>query len=226
MARGLVSLLSLFLLSATAPTGLYAFTCPHPSIATFQRPNADYCFRQLHTPALGATAHRRTRQTTDLLAVTSGEASPPLTSEEDRLREEGVGGTGRARLAESIGEEFRVRVNEVRQTYDARLEQERASHRLEMAQQRVKLLQVRGGCGYAPGKRRSFLGSRWLRRPDLSPPRIAFAYNCHCGNDVARFACVSWCVPSRPACAALYDTWFREGWHDRCHDFDCGQSYS
>lgn len=163
-----MSLLSLFLLSATAPTGLYAFTCPHTSIATFQRPNnADYSLHQ-HTPSHGTAAHPRTRQTTHLLAVTSGEATP-LTSQEDRLRKEGAGGTGRARLAESIGEEFRVRVNEVRQTYDARLEQERASHRLEMAQQRVKLLQVRGRYGYAPGKRRSYcsLGWGWPRRLDM-----------------------------------------------------------
>ena len=157
MAPKLVSLLSLFLLSATAPTGLYAFTCPHTSIAAFKRPhNADFWLHQLHTPSRGTAAQHRTRQTTDLLAVTSGEASP-LTSHEDRLREEGLGGTERTRLAESIGEEFRVRVNEVRQTYDARLEQERASHRLEMAQQRVKLLQVGGRYGCPPDKRRSCL---------------------------------------------------------------------
>ena len=152
MAQGLVSLLSLFLLSATVPTGLYAFTCPHPSIATFQRPNAQYF---LHAHTSGAAArHRRscTRQTTDLLAGTP-EVVSSLASQEDRLREEGVDGVGRAQLAESISEEFRVRVNEVRQTYDVRLEQERALHRLEMARQRVKLLQVRSWLIWcAPGK--------------------------------------------------------------------------
>lgn len=180
MARELVSLLSLFLLSATVPTGLYAFTCPHTSIATFKRPNnAHFWLHQLHAPSRGTGAQHRSRQITDLLAVTSGEASP-LTSHEDRLREEGVGGTGRTRLAESIGKEFRVRVNEVRQTYDARLEQERASHRLEMAQQRVKLLQVGARYGCAPDKRRSCLRWGWPRRLDMSPPGVVFAYICDC----------------------------------------------
>lgn len=65
-----------------------------------------------------------------------------LMVDEDLLRNESPNGAGRARLAGSIAEEFNARVGEVRQTYVAKLKQGKAVHRMEMAQQRIKLLEV------------------------------------------------------------------------------------
>eukprot|EP00903_Cladosiphon_okamuranus_P016183 g14934.t1 len=62
-------------------------------------------------------------------------------ADEDRLRVEGVDGAGRKRLAESIAEEFRAQTAVVRAACEAEMEQERAAHKLDLAQQRVTLLE-------------------------------------------------------------------------------------
>lgn len=63
-------------------------------------------------------------------------------ADEDRLRVEGVGGTERTRLAESIAEEFRAQTAVVKAAYEAEMDQQRAAHKLDLAQQRVTLLEV------------------------------------------------------------------------------------
>lgn len=62
--------------------------------------------------------------------------------DEDRLRADGVGGAERARLAESLAEEFRVRTAAMEAACETQLAKQRAAHKLEMAQQRVLLLEV------------------------------------------------------------------------------------
>ncbi|CAN0517350.1 unnamed protein product [Ectocarpus sp. 8 AP-2014] len=61
--------------------------------------------------------------------------------DEDRLRDDGVGGAERARLAESLALEFRVRTAAMEAACETQLAKQRAAHKLEMAQQRVLLLE-------------------------------------------------------------------------------------
>lgn len=127
MARGVVSLLSLFLLSATASTGR-AFSFQHvllpasSSTAAARAPNLHHDRTRLH-------------MTTFQHAI----------ADEDRLRVEGIGGAERTRLAESIAEEFRAQTAVVRAAYEAEMEQQRAAHKLDLAQHRVTLLEVSEG---------------------------------------------------------------------------------
>lgn len=132
MARALVSLLSLLLLSAKTPIGVYAFTFLPSLVIT-----ANSCSKNSHSQH-----HVRRHATRALSTALRQDSSVKAEYDEDRLREEGVGGEGRTRLAESIAEEFKVRMDAVRHTYEARLEQERAAHRLGLAEQRVQLLEV------------------------------------------------------------------------------------
>lgn len=125
MARSPVSLLSIFLLSTALPTGLNAFGFQTP--ATTGRPRN----------------HERTIRL-GLLMTSSLER--PIAPDDRRLRVEGIGGAERARLAESIAEEFRVRTAGIVAACDAQLEQQRALHKLEMAQLTVDLLEVRRLC--------------------------------------------------------------------------------
>ena len=53
-------------------------------------------------------------------------------------------GVRRTQLADAISQEFNVRVRDVRRACDLRLEQERATHRVELEEQRVELLKVLG----------------------------------------------------------------------------------
>lgn len=128
MARGVVSLLSLFLLSATASTGR-AFSFQHVLLVPACPPRA--------APGAGPNNlhHDRTRlhMTTFQHAI----------ADENRLRVEGAGGAERTRLAESIAEEFRAQTAVVRAACEAEMEQQRAAHKLDLAQQRVTLLEVR-----------------------------------------------------------------------------------
>lgn len=134
VAGGVVSLLSIFLLSSTGlllflPSSSHAFTTAPfvtaknlPSEAARSSPRSrEWRHANRHTAAAGASEY----------------------VDDGRSLWEGMGGVERARLAESIAGEFGARVEEVRETYDARLRQEKASHRVQLAEQRVNLLQVR-----------------------------------------------------------------------------------
>lgn len=96
-------------------------------------------------------------------------------ADEDRLRIEGVGGAERGRLAESIAEEFRAQTAVVKAACEAEMEQQRAAHKLDLAQQRVTLLEVRV---WACKERKARTGGRggvavsknvWLDFPRLTP---------------------------------------------------------
>lgn len=132
MARGVVSLLSLFLLSASASTG-FAFSFQHILLSSSPREARPY-------------HHDRTR-----LHMTPFQHAVAI-ADEDRLRVEGVGGAERARLAESIAQEFRAQTAVIKAACEAEMEQQRAAHTLDLAQQRVTLLEVRVGVERAGGK--------------------------------------------------------------------------
>lgn len=124
MPRGLVSLLSLFLLSLTGGAA-FRFPLPLPiGPGTVER----------HAIPSGSTRH---------VISLSLQSTTITAADEDRLRAEGLGGDERARLAERIAEEFGAQTAMFKAAYEAELEQQKASHRLALAQQRVNLLEVR-----------------------------------------------------------------------------------
>ena len=57
----------------------------------------------------------------------------------------GDAGSFLSRLAESIAEEFRAHTAVIKAACEAEIEQQRAAHELDLAQQRVTLLEVRVG---------------------------------------------------------------------------------
>lgn len=66
--------------------------------------------------------------------------------DENRLRVGRVGGAERTSLAESIAEEFRAQTAVIKAGFEAEMQQQRAAHKLDLAQQRVTLLKVHA-CG-------------------------------------------------------------------------------
>ncbi|CAM9455615.1 unnamed protein product, partial [Ectocarpus sp. 12 AP-2014] len=121
MARGLSPALFLSILLAT---GSYAFNFGQVSLSNRSR---------------GRTRHGRCRRQLDMMASSLDRAA--IFVDEDRLRDDGVGGAERARLAESLALEFRVRTAATEAACETQLAKQRAAHKLEMAQQRVLLLE-------------------------------------------------------------------------------------
>lgn len=122
MARGLSPALFLSILSAT---GSYAFNFGQVSLSNRSH---------------GRTRHGRCRRQLDMMTSSLDRAA--IFIDEDRLRDDGVGGAERARLAESLALEFRVRTAAMEAACETQLAKQRAAHKLEMAQQRVLLLEV------------------------------------------------------------------------------------
>ncbi|CAN0488102.1 unnamed protein product, partial [Ectocarpus sp. 12 AP-2014] len=121
MARGLSPALFLSILLAT---GSYAFNFGQLSLSNRSH---------------GRTWHGRCRHQLDMMASSLDRAA--IFVDEECLRDDGVGGAERARLAESLALEFRVRTAAMDSACETQLAKQRAAHKLEMAQQRVLLLE-------------------------------------------------------------------------------------
>lgn len=93
--------------------------------------------RTMTTRPLGQTAAMHP------VMMTSGRASISVKTE-DMLLGADIDGSRRARLSDTIAQEFDMRVHNIRRACDLRLEEQKALHRVELAEQRVELLKVRG----------------------------------------------------------------------------------
>lgn len=134
---GVVSFLSIFLLSST---GLLLFL---PSSSHAFRTAPFVTARNVPSAAKRSSPRSREWRHSNRHTAAAGASEPESYVDDGRSLWTGMGGVERARLAESIAGEFGARVEEVRETYDARLRQEKASHRVQLAEQKVNLLQVR-----------------------------------------------------------------------------------
>lgn len=128
MARRPVSLLSMVILSSVVPS------------------------RFLHSDALSKVVVAKVRTMTIRPVgqkaamhpvMTSGRASISVKTEGMLLGAD-VDGSRRAQQSDAIAQEFDVRVHNIRRACDLQLEEQKALHRVELAEQRVELLKVRG----------------------------------------------------------------------------------